>query len=225
SWSKSKAALLVIPFATTCIGAFAILHPYGRSRHTAFLVFFIVTGVSIGLDRVLKSKVAPVLLGAFLLVPSWQVLNAGWYDSTLGREFGREYMTQALDYLDQQVPPGAHILTESESRVLLAHYLEVEGWLPETQGMPSEENLAGYRVLANPWNFGVPGHLDEDAAVIREHFQLDPAEPFWVVDGGFGIGLMPLLEDPAWQGRISELRWFGPRLYIFKLAGAPRDAL
>ncbi|MCP5114221.1 MAG: glycosyltransferase family 39 protein, partial [bacterium] len=161
AWSKSKAVLLLLPFAITCLGAFAMAHPYGRSRHTVFLLTFIATGAAIGLDRLLRQKAAPVLIGAFLLVPSWHVAHMGMYDSAVGEQFAREHMEQAVGYLRQQAPPGSLILTESETRVLLAHYLGQEGWLPELNPVPTEEKLVGYRVFANRWNFDDPSNLED----------------------------------------------------------------
>ena len=217
AWSKSKAVLLVLPFALACLGAFLMAHPYGRSRHTVFLVAFIATGAAIGIDRLVNSRIAPVLLGAVLLVPVWHITNKGMYDSAVGSEFAREHMIEAVEYLRQQAAPGSAILTESETRVLLVHYLGAEGRLPELGALPTEERFAGYRVFANRWNFGDPGHLAIDGRAIRQTFQVEAAEPFWVVDGGFATALAGALDDELMRGRVREVRWFGTGIVVFRL--------
>lgn len=221
AWSKSKAVLLVLPFALTCLGAFLMAHPYGRSRHTVFLIAFIATGAAIGVERVVKSRIAPVLLGAVLLVPVWHITNKGMYDSAVGSEYSRKHMIEAVEYLREQAAPGSAILTESETRVLLIHYLGTEGRLPELGALPTEERFAGYRVYANRWNFDDPSHLAIDDRAIRQAFQVDAAEPFWVVDGGFATALAGALDDDSIRARVQDVRWFGRTIVVFQLASAP----
>lgn len=219
-WSRPKAVLLVLPFLISCAGAFTYLHPYGRSRHTIFLSLFIAAGVAIGLDKLLRSRVAPVALGAILLVPGWQMLNAGRYDSTLGQSFRRSHMVEAVEFLRASAPPGSLILTESETRVVLAYYLGATEWLPESRGLPSEERIGGYRVFAAHWAFQNPDDVRADLELMRQTCGLDPAEPVWVVDGGFTVGVSSLFDESGRSEDRPQPHWFGERLVMFQMPPA-----
>ncbi|MCW5981729.1 MAG: glycosyltransferase family 39 protein [Bryobacteraceae bacterium] len=204
---RAKAVVLGLPFLAAWLAAMGGMHPYGRSRYGGVLAVFIAVGLGIGIDRLFRARVAPVVLGAFFLVPAWHVGGLRGYDGATGREYPRQAIRDAVSFLRENAPSGSPILTEGESRSVLAWYLGERDWLPELKPLPSEEALANYRVFATRFSFASPADVAADAATFRKQAGLEPETPVWVFDAGYTTA--------AGDGNL------GPRLAAYRLAPAP----
>lgn len=77
--------------------------------------------------------------------------------------------------------------------------------------------MKGYRVFAARWDFQNAGQLLDDVELIRQRYALDPAEPIWVVDGGFTVGVRSPSAETSEGEDGPQAQWFGKRLVIFQM--------
>ncbi len=213
--SVATALLCAAPFLLVCLAAFARAYPYGMTRQTSFLALFVAGGIAIGLSHFLKRRILPALLLALLFVPLWHLPAFLRWNNIEGSRADRANLRRALEYIRTSIPTGALVLTDSETRLTLGHYLAPRAWRPETGVLPSVERFAGLRFFASRWSFEGPDSLTEDLALVRRRL---PAEdgPVWVIDGGFEVTLDRRLSElptpPA-----GEPRDFGRALFVFRM--------
>ncbi|MCW5981730.1 MAG: glycosyltransferase family 39 protein [Bryobacteraceae bacterium] len=215
---RPVAAMLALPFALTCAAAFVRLHPYAFSRHSVFLAIFAAAGVAITLDWLASSRTAPMLAAAVIALPLWHasaVRDPGNMPVDAQR---KELLFGALEYLRTSMPPDRPLLTDTETRQILGHYLAGREWLPEMKRLPSEERIGQWRVFAARWSYNSLDELREDLALYRERYRPRDSQPVWVMDAGFTASLAPALtEDARKELRVTQVRRFGERTLVFQV--------
>jgi hypothetical protein len=212
------APLLTVPFVLTCGAAFLRLHPYSYSRHSVLLALFIAPGVAVALDWLAGSRRLPILAAALLLLPLWHYSALHDPGNMPPNAQRKESMQAALDYLRSSLPRDAPLLTDTETRQILGHYLAGMEWLPETNYLPSEERLKDLRVFATRWSYNHLDELRQDIESYRQRYRPAQGRQIWVMDAGFTANLMPQLTAQAQRDfGITQIRPFGEGIVLFQV--------
>ena len=121
SWPSG--ILLMLPFIAVWCAAICGIYPYIGGRHTAFLVPFMISGLSYLLASVLGSRFWAVFLFAGLLVGAAYTSGKIYEPYIKPENQSRALMNAAINHLRQSVPRGDLILVDYQSSLPLAYYL------------------------------------------------------------------------------------------------------
>lgn len=106
SSSRITAILLLSPFLVSWTAVATSLYPFGRTRHSIFLVMFAIAGVSVALARIARHKAAPALAMAAVIIVLCHVFGTQpWHDMLPLADSRRANMDQALDFVRREVSP------------------------------------------------------------------------------------------------------------------------
>ena len=207
--------LLVVPFAATCAGAFLRTYPYGKSRQTIFLAVFVAIGVAITLEWLTRRKLALAVLGSLCFIPLWYHLaNYNPMTKQPTRDLGQ--LEAAISYLQQKAPPGSRVLAESDTRLLLEHYLREDEW--PTRNTLGENHIGGYLMDGPAGSFQNYDRAWKHLRSWRERNNIDPDEMIWVVDSAGACDLCrELSRNPEIGKDLHELRQFSDDTLIFQV--------
>ena len=202
--ARSLAALLTIPFLLGIAGAFAHVFPYGRSRHTLVLGFFIAIGVSIFVGMLPRRVSLAILCVALLLTPLWLWKgDVDPMDLASGRN-RKVLLTAAIDYMRATIPPNTTIFTEGETALILTYYLGPHPRVffptssllfPNSGGFFERPLGAAWRIAGRDYKYETIGAYEEALRAFRRHYELRDDDPVWVLDGGWNTVSRP--PDPA----------------------------
>ena len=120
--SRRLAVFLILPFVITCVAAIADLYPYGGTRHSAFMIPFAVTGVSLAIAKLTRQRLVTLLPPDFSVVVC-QIFGAPHRPYMHREDQRRANMTQAIDAIRRQVSPGGTIFVDFQTNFLLRFYL------------------------------------------------------------------------------------------------------
>ena len=176
------AFLITVPFAVGLAAAVAHVFPFAGSRHQTYLLPFIAMGFSAALGLV-KRHLAPVLLlvGA-AAAPIWILRvppdNGPWIQSVRD-------MSSAISYLHQEIPRGAPIFVDDQTRFILAYYLgrdDASLYIPSS-GLDNGRIVGGYRLYepsSYVWTFS-PNEAFAQVNETARSMTLPPGTPIWIV--------------------------------------------
>jgi dolichyl-phosphate-mannose-protein mannosyltransferase len=208
------AVLLMAPLVVAWIGA-ALIHPFGRSRHTSILALTIAPAVAIGIDMILRRRAALAIpaLAVLLPVTGWPDVN----DIAPSRHH-RESMIAAIQYLRSTVPPDGVLFTDRETGLLLHYYLRDEQHsLPNWQ-LLREVHFGDLHMVANrSWDFGNTQTFTADLDWLRQLLGDASRKPIWIADGGFTTTLRRDLLRQSPHLTLPDLRTFDGAVEVFKL--------
>jgi uncharacterized membrane protein len=203
--SRQLALLLSLPLLINCAMALAGLYPYGGTRHNSYLAGFAMSGVAVALARwkITPNWVKPVSIAVALAICNFSVTPAGAYMRPHNQR--REFMVQAVDYLNHSLPKDSLVFTDLEGGLLLSYYFchsKVVQLQPPIQ--PFLESPCGqHQVISlDPrlWVFRAqtfPAQLE----AARQKYGLGAGTTLWVFQAGFIVDREPDLR--------AELRGFG----------------
>ena len=125
--SPSYSILMVLPFCFACLGAIFHLFPYGPSRHTAILDIAIAATVGTAISQLAGNRLLPILAAALPCVLIWIFLCTHGHgfqdlDSIPRPRHQQRDMRAAAAFLQNAVPAGALILTDSGTNLMLGYY-------------------------------------------------------------------------------------------------------
>lgn len=155
SRNRELVFLLLAPFLLTLLLAIAGVYPYGGTRHDMVLAVFAISGIAVGLDRVLPrasaatTQLAKVLsLGVAMLICNIFPSPSGPYIRPHNQH--RQLMHQAISAL-RSLHPGSDLLTDAQGSMVLNYYLCNEAMaLPITPEKPLLRLRCGsYHVLTS----------------------------------------------------------------------------
>jgi 4-amino-4-deoxy-L-arabinose transferase-like glycosyltransferase len=177
-WLKEKdlarqttAAMIVTMFALAAAASIAHVHPYGRSRHTAFLGLFAIAVIAIALDYGLRYLPLP----NWTLVPliaagivEWHLGTASYAHDIPSTRNQRSHLLANIQVLTTQIPPGSAILIDTQTRQILDYY---------------RAPLDRFRVVTHRFNYS-------SVAQVREDNQKGACD--WFIKGGW---ILPRFEN------------------------------
>jgi uncharacterized membrane protein len=218
--SRQLALLLMLPFAINAAAAIVDLYPYGGTRHSAFLLPFAVTGVSLAIVKLFRWRVASALGVAVLLVATCQLFGTPHRPYMRREDQARGNMTQALDAIRQRVSPNDVIFVDFQTSFLLRFYL-----CPEVSpvALPNADfrtyTCDGYHVVSTTSETNVL-----TAAVFLRRYDemlsaqgLKPGQTVWIFQAGWDIALAQGLQDTIPEFRDLKAESFGRNISLFKL--------
>jgi hypothetical protein len=218
-WRKSWAVAIVmlLPFGLTWAAALLHVHPYTGTRHSAFLALFLAGGIAVAADRLAGSRFLPAALCLVVALHAWGIPAARLRGDMPAENQRKHQMREALLFLKGAVPRDAVLLTETETRQILGHYLAGMEWLPETKHLPSEEQIGPLRTLAARWSYNHLGELEEDVELYRGRYRPAAGESIWVMDAGFSCALGRSLNEERRGFRTAGVHQFGEGILILEI--------
>jgi hypothetical protein len=211
--------LLILPFAVTCAAALAGVYPYGGSRHSILLALFAAAGAGFIIARFANRRIWPILLGAAVLVPIWvsKAVPPEGQPSPTGQR--RELVTNAIDYIRQDVPPGRIIFTDILNQFTLRRYLDrkVTPELPTPAGQLMEYDVAGYRLVASLRYFNFPpDSFGDEFARMAAAYGLGPGDTVCVASMGWGSSVAWRLYN-RYGMEYEGTRVFSPSIAVMEI--------
>ena len=216
--SRPMLLLFAAPFLLMWLAATVRLHPYTGSRHSVLLALLLAAGVAVAADRLIGSRPAlAALLGLYLILTGAGPKAARARADMPAQNQAKSDLATALRFIGETIPPGAVLLADVETRILLGHYLAGREWIPETGRLPSEEQIGPLRVFAARWAYTGLEELLSDLELYRGRYHPSPGETVWVMDAGFTSALIerpkPLLA--LWPG--ARLHRFGGGILVLEI--------
>jgi hypothetical protein len=220
---SSFGILLIAPFAINAIAALAGLYPLGGTRHNAFLILFVIAGISLLLGRLAGRRLDAILLAAVIVVPIWHRTVAIPASEYRPSDQKRELMVGAVDYIRDSIPVGSLLFVDWQTAVLLGYYLGRDQIATQflTGSTPRDSFLelhcGGYRVVSHPlWAF-TPNDFWSGLRAMKQHYGLEASTRVWVVNGGRRARLSRDLAERYPQHAYPGLRAFGRDLSVFQV--------
>jgi 4-amino-4-deoxy-L-arabinose transferase-like glycosyltransferase len=188
--NRQFATLLVLPFLLACVGALLRLHPYARSRHTVILSLFVVTGVSIALERMFRLLPWTAGFTALFFALVWMMAADHDQNNIAPDRDRRTSMIAAVRYL-RSIPPGSFVLANEETNRYLRFYMSGRQDMLRNKDVDNPEGppIGSLHVTYRSWAFGEVDDFLRDLASVRSTFGLNKGTSIWVLDGGFDTGL------------------------------------
>jgi len=212
---------LLLPFVINAAAAIVDLYPYGGTRHSAFLIPFAVSAVSLTIARMSSWRLAPGVGIAVLIVAVCQLFGVPHRPYMRREDQRRSNMTQAMDAIRQRVSPDDVIFVDFQTSFLLRFYL-----CPEISftGLPPAAfrnfSCGGHRVISLGPETNVltanlfPRRWDE---MVRA-YTLKPGQTVWIFQAGWDIGLARELQESLPEFHDLKAESFGRNISLFKLS-------
>jgi hypothetical protein len=206
--------LLIAPFVFSAGVALARLFPYGLSRHAVYFAPFMAVAIAVLVAKHVRTRSLWIGVGAVALAPIWHFAAAPDPHNMPPERQNRGHLVGAFEFLDSNVPPGSVIVTEMETRALLAHYYGIS-FPPESEG--SVEFMGDYGFCALRFNFTNLGEVRDDLNGAVDRCGISVDEPVWVMDGGFYAQVYYAFQRrPHLLEQTANHRNFGEGIVIFQ---------
>jgi hypothetical protein len=186
---RINALLIVSPFVIGFLGALLRLFPFGGTRHQAYLLPFFAAGLAAALNWLPRGLSVPVLLLAAVSATVWAATNKVDPASNAAdidpRVFPISDMRAAIDYINQDVPAGAPLVVDEETRLDLSYFLgryDTSLDSPDRR-MDNDEVLNGHRIISPQeysWSFEHNHPLAQISSAARAQ-GVSTGAPIWVV--------------------------------------------
>ncbi len=165
--------VLVTAVFLPAAAALAMLHPFGRTRHTVLTGLVALAAMGAGIELLGRYRVwlAAAAAVTLCLLPTPDSMNV---PTGYGERAGWE---RALDQMVAAIPDGTTVLTDRETSLMLQTRLVPRG----------ERRLksAGFRYKG--WSVVSPRAFDWKALRTEQILAIAPAGPVWVIDMGFSV--------------------------------------
>jgi len=219
--SRELALLLGLPFAVNCGAALAGQYPYGATRHSACLLLFAISGASIGLSSLARSRswVMPLALIAALFVCN---VFPSPPPPIRAKNQARPLMKDAVDFFRQTAAPGSLVVADYQSGLLFGYYFCGHGVVQVFPPLHAfaKADCGPYTVITahpNEWKFyadDFPGQM----ATLTQTYNLAPGTKLWLFDAGWINDSTPALLKQLQHFGCSAPRTFGENILLCEIA-------
>lgn len=211
--TRAILALATVPFAVAAASSFLRVHPFLNSRHTVILGIFVALLCSPALARWARSREWTILPAALLLVPLWHTAAVTDTHNIGPHRHRRHLMVQAADHIRNNLPQGAFVLTDAETKLIIDYYLAPgeSNWdhrTPRSVSWTNHVQIVSYRYA---WKG--PDDVQQDLAQLREEFNPPPGQGIWMIEGGWFYNQF---DSPEFQEVAEVDRRFGHAVSIFR---------
>ena len=227
--SRQLGIFLILPFMLNCLAAIVDLYPYGGTRHSAFLLPFAVTAVSVALAKLTRQRLAYTWCIAFLVAAVCQVSGVPHRPYIPREDQRRAHMTEAIASIRQQVRPGDAVFVDFQTSFLLRFYLcpEVGYGVFSASGLRQfacgGENIIATDAETNILTADTFAHRLDD--VVRA-YDLKSGQTVWVFQAGWDANLARNLQEKFPDFHNLQPESFGHNISLFKLiVGQPMASL
>ncbi len=246
--SRRLGVFLLVPFAVAGAVSLAHLYPYGGTRHVAFLIMPAVAGVSVAMaclagwrktdltetDSTGKSLTARRwtrgLAIAALVIVACIVFGKPRQPRMERADQSWKHMSDAIDFVRENVKPSDLIFTDYQSDLMLGHYLCQQRpiSIDVTSADFEQFSCAGHQIVASDfraaWMFWADNFPREWQRAVQSH-NLKPRDTVWIVQAGWGVDLPADLQRRYAEFRGLHFESFGKNIKIFKITvGEPMPA-
>jgi hypothetical protein len=218
---RHLAFLLVFPLVVNCALGLAGKYPYGGSRHDSYLALFVMPGIAVALARWRPQRrwINPAAIGVVLLICNLFPSPAGQYIRL--KDQRKELMESAVNYLQENAPPGSVVLTDSQGGLLLSYYLCHEKAVLLTP--PYAHYFAApcgqFRLLSldsRLWMFSSATFPDE-LRTLEQNYGVVPERPVWLAQAKWMT-----VEEKEFRAQLPRLgcpdiRDFGENILVCRL--------
>ena len=218
--TRHAGILLFLPLLAVWGASIAGYYPYVGSRHTVFLAPFVIAALSFLLAAADRQKVwAAIVIAALLAAASNS--SGKTLETPIAREDqSRTLMASAVNHIRQTIPPGAVILTDYESALVLVYYL----CGPELVLPVGTFNLPVSRVKCNGYTIGSFQTWSLEPAFFLANFgkmaqaqRLKPGDRVWVFQSGWQVVLGRQLPLSSPNFRCVTPENFGANITLIPL--------
>jgi hypothetical protein len=202
---RLMALLILAPFIVGFATAVYHVFPFTGSRHQTYLLPFLAAGFSAAFTWIPRRLALPVLLAAAAIAPYWVSHNPPDNDPRL---FAIGYMTAAIDYIKQTIPPTAPLFVDDESRLVVEYYLERNDRDPKPSNgfIQNDEGSNGYRLVetkSHVWAFS-PNDVLQQVRESADNSAVSLKDPLHVVSVGWSYHTPLASQLPASSLRSSK---------------------
>lgn len=213
-------ALLILPFVLNCCAALAGIYPYGGTRHSAFLVISVVTGISIGLTKIMGPRPLPAIASAVLMVVLCYAFRTAYGIDLPRADQSRTQMKKAIGFVRERIPASEPILVDYETGIELGYYLcEQRPISYEKSTLTLDVFHCGiHRLISTSpeiWSFGSPS-LEKWKEFVRKA-GFTRGEVVWVAQAGWTVTLADELQKNYPGLCCAERQNFGRNIVFFKM--------
>jgi len=215
---------LVLPFVAVWAAAIAGIYPYVGSRHTAFLVPFIIASAAFTFSAVCRRRLWAGLLAASLLAGISSYYGNPSEPGITKANQSRKLMTDAVAYMHQTASPGDFILADQESSLPLAYYYcgpEAANPLNWSGDNSDQFHCQGHPIVTlNFWHLRAEGLAGSFEKMVR-NYGLKPGARVWVFQAGWKGYLLARLPEQVAGLRCVAPKTFGENITIVPLMVGP----
>jgi len=219
-FSRQLAVFLILPFVITCVAAMADLYPYGGTRHSAFMMPFAVTGISLAIARLTRQRLVTAVGASIFIVVVCQIFGTPHRPYMHRADQRRPNMTQAIDAIRRQVSPGGTIFVDFQTNFLLRFYLcpDAGPGVFSTAGF-REYSCDSYRVISTSSDTSVltADIFAQQWVAMQAVSNLKPGDPIWIFQAGWDTTLARDLPKTVPQFNDLNPQSFGLNISLFKL--------
>jgi dolichyl-phosphate-mannose-protein mannosyltransferase len=185
---RDYAVLLVLPLLLGLTGAIERLLPFGSTRHASYMLPFIAAGAAVGVARVLREKLALVMLATVAVAPLW-LSRTEPANAVAGMP--SDDLRAALAYLDAVVGDDAVVFVDGQTHLLLGYYLQrdLNGLRVRGRGSVNDTQLGRFRIVSmqQSWTFS-QDDVVRDAVTVAQTLDLPRGAPLWLMTMGWSTG-------------------------------------
>jgi 4-amino-4-deoxy-L-arabinose transferase-like glycosyltransferase len=220
--NPTLASFLLLPFSIACGLAVAGKYPYGGTRHSGFLVPFVLAGVAVTISALAKDRIQVSGLIALTLVALSAAFGAPHRPYMTRADQSSLHMQRATDFVHANVKPEQEVVVDYQTSLLLGHYLcDQRPMVFDTSVAGFEEfQCNGLRVIAigpQVQIFTQITFLDPRLwTTLGDHFGVRRSDQVWVVQAGWDIHLAEQLKGAGYRDLKPET--FGKNIEIFPFA-------
>ncbi|HET7208746.1 MAG TPA: glycosyltransferase family 39 protein [Terriglobales bacterium] len=188
------------------------IYPFGGTRHTIFLLPFVVLAAVVGLVTLLGNyaKFAPTVAAGMALVCILAPVPAG--PSIRPPQQSLTFMHRAVTYVRQTVPAGEMVLVDQQSVFPFRYYFCRDDVFPFRQN-PQNFECGGYRVYRSDveWLLSAE-HLESEVSAARRAFGAPPAERVLLFQTGWSVNNQKDLRDKLRASGCTSQWAFGKNI-------------
>jgi hypothetical protein len=220
--SRHLAILILLLFAIAAAASLAHVYPYGGTRHAAFLIIPGVAGVSVAMSRLAAGRWQRGLSITAIVIVSCIAFGKTRPPRMDRADQSRRHMSDALEFVRQNIDPSNLIFVDYQTDLILGHYLCQQRPIALDPAPPNFEQFscAGYRVgsadYKTEWQFWA-NNFPENWQRLIHAYSLKPGDPVWIFQTGWGVALPEDLRKH--YAEFHDLRFlsFGNNIKIFKM--------
>ena len=224
--SSQLGILLLLPFMILWGAAVAGRYPYIPSRHTIFLAPFAIAAVSALLASVVGQKLWRSLLIAVLLMGVSTVFGDSPEASINTEGQGRAFMSAALNYARESIPPNELILVDYQSSLPIAYYLCASResrafYSSQTEFIPL--SCSGHSFVSlnyRSWELNDINFPSKFEKLVSQ-YQLKPGDRVWVFQTTWTANLDTILQQHFPQFRCLAPKRFGKGIVVIPFVVNP----
>jgi dolichyl-phosphate-mannose-protein mannosyltransferase len=220
--------LLLLVFAIAAGASLAHAYPYSGTRQVAFLIIPGVAGVSIAMARLAAGKWARGIAIAAFVLAACIAFGKARQPAMSRSDQSRAHMTNAIEFVQQNVGPSELIFTDYQSDLILGHYLCQQRPVSFEPAPADFEQFfcADHRVVSTDYRTWVLGadNFPQEWQEFVQAYKPNPGNSVWIVQAGWGVSLPEDLRKRYAEFRDPPVQSFGANIKIFKLkVGQPAD--